>query len=125
MSEAKGVAIKINRRRRFLNTNEEDGDILRGVANLFDVAIVFAVALMVALTMSLGLTGILSPETDFTMVINPGEDNMQIITRIDEVIEIKSSTGKQASGIGEKIGTTYRLEDGTTVYLPTTEEEAN
>ncbi|MCL0080741.1 DUF2149 domain-containing protein [Peptococcaceae bacterium] len=119
------MAIKMNRRRRFLNINEEDGGILRGVANLFDVAMVLAVALMIALTISLGLTGILSPETDFTMVVNPGKDNMQIITRVDEVVEIKSSTGKQAGGIGEEIGTTYRLEDGTTVYLPTTEEGAN
>lgn len=86
---------------------------------------VLAVALMVALTISLGLTDILSPETDFTMVVNPGKDNMQIITRVDEVVEIKSSTGKQAGRIGEEIGTTYRLEDGTTVYLPTTEEGAN
>ena len=109
----------MRRRQRFLNLHEGEESILARVANLFDIILVLAVALMVALTMSFGLADILSPETDFTMVVNPGEEDMQIITRIDEVIEIKATAGEEAGGMGEKIGTTYRLKDGTVVYLPT------
>ena len=38
-----------------------------------------------------GLIDILRPGTDFTMVVNPGEDDMKIITRLDEIVEIKNS----------------------------------
>ncbi len=37
------------RRGRFLKNNGEDNDPMSGMANLFDLAMVFAVALMVAL----------------------------------------------------------------------------
>ena len=50
------------------------------VANLFDVAMVFAVALMVALVSRFNMTEMFSKE-DFTMVKNPGKENMEIITK--------------------------------------------
>ena len=53
------------------------------VSNLFDVAMVFAVALMVALVSRFNMTEILSHE-DFTMVKNPGKDNMEIITKEED-----------------------------------------
>jgi hypothetical protein len=59
------------------------------VANLFDVAMVFAVALMVALVSRFNMTEIFSKE-DYTMVKNPGQENMEIITK--EGKEIKRYT---------------------------------
>ena len=54
------------RRRRF-TLDDEDYDPMSVVSNLFDVAMVFAVALMVALVTRYNMTEMLSKE-DFTMV---------------------------------------------------------
>lgn len=57
-----------------------DDDPISSVANLFDVAMVFAVALMVALVTSFNIAEFFTQE-DFTMVKNPGKENMEIITK--------------------------------------------
>ena len=61
------------KRRRLLGGGEEN-DPMSVVGNLFDVAMVFAVALMVALVTRYNMTEMLSPE-DFTMVKNPGKED--------------------------------------------------
>lgn len=66
--------------KRGLLRKEEDNDPMSVVSNLFDVAMVFAVALMVALVSRYNMTEMLSEE-DFTMVKNPGKENMEIITK--------------------------------------------
>ena len=65
------------KRNRLLH-NQTDSDPMGTVANLFDVAMVFAVALMVALVTRFNMTEMFSKE-DFTMVKNPGKENMEII----------------------------------------------
>ena len=70
--------MKRNRRvSKFLK--EEDTDPLSVVVNLFDVAMVFAVALMVAMVMHMNMTEVFGQE-DFTIVKNPGKENMEIIS---------------------------------------------
>ena len=69
--------------------NQNDTDPMGTVANLFDVAMVFAVALMVALVSRFNMTEIFSKE-DYAMVKNPGQENMEIITK--EGKEIKRYT---------------------------------
>ena len=59
---------------------QEDADPLSVVVNLFDVAMVFAVALMVAMVMHMNMTEVFTQE-DFTIVKNPGKDNMEIIMK--------------------------------------------
>ena len=80
--------------KRNLLKKEEDNDPISAVSNLFDVAMVFAVALMVALVTRYNMTEMLSTE-DFTMVKNPGKENMEIITKEGEkiifVVELKES----------------------------------
>lgn len=71
--------------KRNLLKKEEDSDPISVVSNLFDVAMVFAVALMVALVTRYNMTEMLSKE-DFTMVKNPGKENMEIITKEGEKI---------------------------------------
>ena len=66
------------RKRRLLSANEEV-DPMSVVSNLFDVAMVFAVALMVALVTRYSMTEMFST-ANFTMVKNPGKENMEIIT---------------------------------------------
>ena len=67
------------KRNRLLH-NQTDSDPMGTVAHLFDVAMVFAVALMVALVTRFNMTEMFSKE-DFTMVKNPGKENMEIITK--------------------------------------------
>ncbi|WNY26035.1 DUF2149 domain-containing protein [Methanolapillus millepedarum] len=89
------------------------------VGNVFDIAMVFSVALLVALVMSFGISELLTNES-VTIVKNPGQDNMQIITKTDEGIEIMEINAEQqiGGGIGDILGTAYRLEDGRVIYVP-------
>ena len=66
--------------------NDEEDNPMGMLTNLFDVAMVFAVALMVALVSHFSMSEIFSKE-DFTIVKNPGAENMEIITK--EGSEIK------------------------------------
>lgn len=100
---------------------EEEGDNPLGMlTNLFDVAMVFAVALMVALVAHFNMNEIFSRE-DFTIVKNPGKDNMEIITKAEGKVKkyTPSSDSDPSSGhLGERVGTAYRLENGEIVYIP-------
>lgn len=98
----------------------EDDDPMSVVSNLFDVAMVFAVALMVALVARYNMTEIFSQE-DYTMVKNPGKENMEIITKEEGKInrytatdESEPSEGKR----GKKVGVAYQLENGEIIYVP-------
>ena len=78
---------------------------MQAVDNLFDVAMVFAVALMVALV---------------TNLKNPGKEDMEIITKEGkEIKHYTPSDNQQASGKrGKKVGIAYQLEDGQIIYVP-------
>lgn len=89
------------------------------VSNLFDVAMVFAVALMVALVSRYNMTEMFSQE-DFTMVKNPGKENMEIITKEGEKINryTPSQDSDPLSDRGKKVGIAYELENGDIIYVP-------
>lgn len=109
----------MSRRRRLLSASPEDNDPVAMLTNLFDVAMVFAVALMVAMVVKFNMTEIFSKE-DYTMVKNPGKDNMEIITKEGQTItrykpsENQNTTGKK----GRKVGVAYELENGEVIYVP-------
>lgn len=98
---------------------QEDNDPVAMLSNLFDVAMVFAVALMVALVTKFNMTEIFSKE-DYTMVKNPGKDNMEIITKEGQTItRYKPSESQEKSGKkGKKVGIAYELENGEIIYVP-------
>ncbi|MDY6930699.1 MAG: DUF2149 domain-containing protein [Halobacteriota archaeon] len=97
----------------------EDEDPMSSVANLFDVAMVFSVALLVALVMSFGLTELLDPSSDLTVVKNPGQPDMQIIVKQGEKIETLNSTDEEYEvEITKTIGTIYQTKDGGMMYVP-------
>ncbi len=107
-------------RRRRLIGKEEDNDPMSVVGNLFDVAMVFAVALMVALVTRYDMTEMFSKE-DFTIVKNPGQENMEIITKEGERISRYTPSENQddASGRrGRRVGVAYELGDGEIIYVP-------
>lgn len=106
--------------KRRLLKREEDNDPMSVVSNLFDVAMVFAVALMVALVSRYNMTEMFSKE-DFTMVKNPGKENMEIITKEGEKINRYTPSEDQDSKSGEKgkkVGVAYELENGEIIYVP-------
>lgn len=109
----------MRKRRRSLLNRSEDSDPMSVVSNLFDVAMVFAVALMVALVSRYNMTEMFSQE-DFTMVKNPGKDNMEIITKEGEEINryTPSEDQSESGNKGKRVGTAYQLESGDIIYLP-------
>jgi hypothetical protein len=103
-----------------LTDNDEVDNPLGMLTNLFDVAMVFAVALMVALVTHFNMSEIFSKE-DYTIVKNPGAENMEIITK--EGKEIKRYTPSDSDSPtngskGRRIGAAYQLENGEIIYIP-------
>ena len=106
-------------RRRLLG-KDDDGDPMSVVSNLFDVAMVFAVALMVALVSRYNMTEVFSQD-DFTMVKNPGRADMEIITKEGDRIDRYTPSEEQNpqnGRRGKKVGIAYELENGEIIYVP-------
>lgn len=105
--------------RRSLLKGNEDDDPMSMVGNLFDVAMVFAVALMVALVSHYNMTEMFSKE-DFTMVKNPGKEDMEIITKEgDRINRYTPSENQEMKGTkGKRVGIAYELENGEIIYIP-------
>ena len=107
------------KRRRLLFRDEETNP-MSVVGNLFDVAMVFAVALMVALVTRYNITEVFSKE-DYTMVKNPGKENMEIITKKGQKIERYTPSKNQSrtdGSRGKRVGVAYELENGEVIYVP-------
>lgn len=106
-------------KRRKPNIQDDDDDPLSVVVNLFDVAMVFAVSLMVAMVMHMNMSDFFGKE-NFTIVKNPGKENMEIITK--EGNKIKKYSPSEQNGDsktkGKRIGTAYQLENGEIIYVP-------
>lgn len=106
-------------RRNLLKSGDEI-DPMSVVGNLFDVAMVFAVALMVALVTRFNMTEMFSKE-DLTIVKNPGKENMEIITKEGEKINRYTPSENQDESRGrkgKKVGVAYELENGEIIYIP-------
>lgn len=108
------------RTRKSFFKRSDDNDPMSVVSNLFDVAMVFAVALMVALVSRYNMTEMFSQE-DFTMVKNPGKENMEIITKEGEKINRytpSEESDSSSSNKGKRVGVAYELENGDIIYVP-------
>jgi len=103
-----------------LSTPESDSeeDPLAGVANLFDVSVVFIVGLMITLFSVYRMGDLLDPEAEVTMVMTNANGQSEIIVKRGTEIEAYEVTGEQTSGDGEKLGTAYRLANGQIIYVP-------
>ena len=103
---------------RNLFRDDDETDPLVGIANLFDTAMVFAVALMVSIVSFMKM-GDLWTQNDATIVKNPGKDNMEIIKKEGrKITKYKASRDQSQGGKGRRIGIAYELEDGSVIYLP-------
>lgn len=112
------MALKTTRRKGTLSIPDES-DPLSVVVNLFDVAMVFAVSLMVAMVMHMNMTEIFGKE-EFSIVKNPGKENMEIITKEGNKINryVPSKDQTNSGNKGKKVGTAYELENGEIIYVP-------
>ena len=104
-------------RRKSRFSGEEDSDPLSVVVNLFDVAMVFAVALMVAFAIQSRMTEFLTAE-DATFVKNAGKPDMEIIIKKDNKVTRYKSEKAEGTGKGQRVGIAYRLESGEIIYVP-------
>lgn len=106
--------------RRNILKSRPESDPMGVVSNLFDVAMVFAVALMVAIVTRYSMTEMFSSE-DFTIVKNPGKEDMEIITKEGGKVNRYTPSEDQSSKSGAKgrrVGVAYELENGEIIYIP-------
>ena len=96
---------------------------LNGVANLFDVSLVFIVALLLTLMSTYQVLDFFNPDSEIT-VMKKVKDQWRIITKKGKDIKVKKVTDRRIGGDqGFKLGTAYQLKNGKIVYIP--EEEIN
>lgn len=96
-----------------------DDDPMTGVANLFDIGLVFIVGLILALFSVYHLQDLFSETSEFTVVKQDTRNRqMEIITKQGKKIKAMRVTEDKIRGKGERLGTAYQLEDGTMVYVP-------
>ena len=109
----------MSRKRRKNSFNDDGGDPLSVIVNLFDAAMAFAVALMVAMVMNMNMTEVFTKD-DYTIVKNPGKENMEIITKEGGKINRYTPSEEQASEQkkGRRVGIAYELENGEIIYVP-------
>ena len=107
------------KRRRYsdLFRDEDEVDPRSSLMNLFDAAMVFAVALMVAFAIQSRMTEFLTAE-DATFVKNAGRPDMEIIVKKNNKVTRYKSEKGTGKGKGERVGVAYRLESGEIIYVP-------
>ncbi len=94
------------------------GDPLNGVANLFDVALVFIVALLLSLMATYQVLDFFNPESEIT-VMKKTEGQWRIITKKGKQVKVKKVTDRKMGGDeGIRLGTAYQLKDGRMIYIP-------
>ncbi|MGB4581047.1 MAG: DUF2149 domain-containing protein [Coriobacteriia bacterium] len=93
------------------------GPMLGLMGNLFDVAILIGVGFVIVSLSAFGLQELISGE-DVTIVKDPGTTDMEIITKQQGVIERLQQTDELDEGRGYAIGTVFRLDDGSVIWVP-------
>jgi hypothetical protein len=98
---------------------------LNGVANLFDAALVFIVALLLSLMSTFQVLDLFNPETEMT-IMKKVQDQWQIITKKGNEVKVKKITDRTVGGDeGVELGTAYRLKDGRVIYIPSESNPGN
>ena len=95
-----------------------DNNPLTGVANLFDLGLVFMVGLLVALFGAYHLDDLLSEKTDVTITKQSADGQMEIIVKKGNRVDAMKVTSNEASGKGQRLGIAYKLADGSFIYVP-------
>jgi len=110
----------LKRRRRIIGKHIDlyTEDPLSGVANLFDVGLVFIVGLLFALISAYSLIEIFTPESELTIMRKKRNGEFELIMKKSKEVKIRKVTSNKLKGEGKRLGTAYRLKDGKVVYVP-------
>ena len=95
-----------------------EADPMNRMVNLFDVSIVFIVALFFALFMAYSTLDLFNPDSQLVITKTLPNGEIQIITKKGKEVKIEKVTETTESGRGVKLGTAYKLEDGRVIYIP-------
>ncbi len=95
-----------------------DNDPLNGVANLFDLGLVFIVGLLLALFGLYHLEDLLQQDTTLTITKQAADGSMEMIVKEGRKLEAVRVSKEEAKGRGQRLGTAYRLENGSMIYVP-------
>ncbi len=110
--------MKYFHRRQNRGPGLSDNDPMSGVANLFDLGLVFIVGLLLALFGAYHLQDLLKEDSELTITKETASGEMEVIIKKGKKIEAMKVSKQKAKGKGERLGTAYRLPDGTMVYVP-------
>ena len=109
--------LKNSRTVRSQKAKQEDP--LLGVANLFDVALVFIVALLLSLMATYQILDFFSETSEITIIKKDEDGQMEIITKKGKEIKVEKVTDRKIGAEeGTKLGTAYQLKDGRMIYVP-------
>lgn len=104
--------------RGFGNPAFRDDDPMTGVANLFDIGLVFIVGLLMTLFSAYHLQDLFNQKSEMTIMKQHASGEMEIITKKGTRVKAMKISKSKAAGQGERLGIAYRLKDGTMVYVP-------
>lgn len=95
-----------------------DDDPMTGVANLFDIGLVFIVGLLLTLFGAYRLQDLFDQKSEMTIMKQKSNGEMEIIIKKGTEIKATRVSSEAAQGKGNRLGVAYRLEDGSMVYVP-------
>lgn len=107
-------------KRRRLGRRER-GDPMAAIANLFDAALVFALAFLLAMLAYHRMPDLLTQD-EVTVIRNPGKADMEILVKKGKKLEHYKAVDRSSGGRGVEIGTAYRLQSGEVIYIPKNEQ---
>ena len=105
---------QIKRRKRSFD-NYDDEDPLSSVANLFDVAMIFSIGFLIFALTHFGVAEMLTQEK--VTIVKYTEDNVEIIIKEGDEIEIHNTTEEIVTTSGTKLGTIYETSSGGWVLV--------
>ena len=110
--------MKFMRSSRECRAASDGGDPMGGLANLFDVAVVFIAALLLALMSVFDAKELFDRDSSFTVIKRNDRGEMTLIRKEGRRMKAVKMTREEAAGRGVRLGTAYRLEDGSMIYVP-------
>ena len=107
------------KKRRFSVSAAGDDDPLSGVANLFDVGLVFIVGLFLALMTVYHIMDFFSETSEITIMKKNVDGEWEIISKKGKEFKVEKVTDRKIGGEeGMRLGTAYQLKDGRMIYVP-------
>lgn len=104
-----------SKRRRWESALEDDP--LAGLVNLFDLWMVFSIALLLALVSHFRLPELLARESP-AQATNRGASEIDVLRRKGHKLDHYRVSREKLTGEGQRLGTAYRLATGEVVYVP-------